>query len=137
MRNNRIYTKSFLAGLAFPAIFIPIIYSIFYLLQHSIIYNASIILTAMQLPLIFAISNIILIWQQKGNIKRITNKLYYIAGAILGIFMSLHGIFILELPTKIFAISGNWKFIFLIIIPIIYALIFRFIVKQFNAIIIS
>jgi len=61
----------------------------------------------------------------------INNRLWT-TGAILGFLVALIGIFVFRLPTIIFGFTGIIQYLPIILLPIIYGAIFRYIVKWLN-----
>ena len=124
--------KAFIAGLAFPAAAVPILYSIFYFADLGEIRNIPFQFFPLYLPIIFGLWNMIdHLIGKRCPIKNRNLHLWF-NGILLGFILALVGVFIVHLPTLLFGLTGGWEYSPLIIIPILYGLIWRYIIKFLN-----
>lgn len=123
----RKFTTQFVSGMAFPAIFMPLAYTMLYTIRGETLTEASMQFLAMYVPLSFGLTNSICI-----SFSSASNMMLAIFGAVLGLIIASLGIFVLDIPAIVFNIKSNFEYFPLIIHPILFALIFRYIVKWFN-----
>jgi len=124
--------KAFLAGLAFPSVFLPFAYSILYIILPNNVPTHPIQFVPLYIPILFGITNMIYVGVgDHCPVPGINNRLWT-TGAILGFLVALIGIFVFRLPTIIFGFTGIIQYLPIILLPIIYGAIFRYIVKWLN-----
>ncbi len=124
--------KSFIAGLAFPAFFLPFFYTFMYFVVGQPIQENPLQFIPLYLPLLFAITNVIYIWiGDRCPIKGINARLW-VTGAILGFIVAIIGVFMINIPTLVFGFTGSLRYLPIILMPIIYGAIFRYIIKWLN-----
>jgi hypothetical protein len=116
--------KAFLSGMAFPATILPFLYS-------GIIgfICAKIQSFPMFIPIVFGLWNIL---RTKLPKKYQTN--YWLVGGSLGLIASLFGVFVLDIPGVFFGLVSEWRYMPIILIPILYGAIFRYLVKWLDKI---
>ena len=125
--------KAFIAGLAFPATLLPIVYLILYLSGHSEVRSQPLQFMPLFIPIVFGLWNIIYFAiGEKCPVKNKSMRLW-IWGALLGLLVALIGVFIIGLPKLLFGFTGSMQYLPLIVVPIIYGLIWRYIVSVLNS----
>lgn len=131
------YLKAFISGLAFPAVFLPFIYSLLYTSGNVALRQYPLHLIPLFIPIIFGFWNIIYFWL--GNSYPIKNKNTRILfhGALLGLILAFIGVFKIGLPALLFSLTGTIQYLPLIVAPILYALIWRYIVNPLNNILVK
>ena len=98
--------KAFLAGLAFPSVFLPFAYSILYIILPNNVPTHPIQFVPLYIPILFGITNMIYVGVgDHCPVPGINNRLWT-TGAILGFLVALIGIFVFRLPTIIFGFTG-------------------------------
>lgn len=120
--------KGFVAGLAFPAIVLPLVYSIFVLRAPDLLpILIPIYFYPMFIPLFFGLANVIFLRYSKKFGKKHENMGLIITGLLLGLIVTWLKIstFLLFL----FSVKEEHSYI---ILPVVYALVFRFIIKRIN-----
>ena len=121
-----IYLRAFLSGILFPTIFLPIVLTINVLFGRREIVD---LLCIHYLPLIWGLWNVFYFAYLRSY-----NLSISAAGAILGFILALVGVFIIGIP-QIIGLAGNWTYLPLIAVPLIYALIWRYLVEPVNHIV--
>ncbi len=121
-----IYLRAFLSGILFPTIFLPIVLTINVLFGRREIVD---LLCIHYLPLIWGLWNVFYFAYLRSYNLSIST-----AGAILGFILALVGVFIIGIP-QIIGLAGNWTYLPLIAVPLIYALIWRYLVEPVNHIV--
>lgn len=125
------FIKIMLAGMGFPSFVLPLIYTALYSYDPSLIQANPLQFIPMYIPLLFGITNIIYIKMGSSHIKNANHRLW-IVGACLGFIVAIVGVFILKLPALVFGLSHGLQYLPLIFLPILYGLLFRYIVKALN-----
>lgn len=126
------FVKAFLAGIAFPAVFLPIAYTILFFLEPHSMRMHPLQFIPMYIPIVFGITNALYIRMSTGSPAQNTNIGLWVTGAALGFIISVIGVFILHVPTLIFGVMPHIEYLPIIVLPIIYGAIFRFIIKWLN-----
>lgn len=124
--------KAFIAGMAFPATALPFAYAILYKYGPETIQSQPFQFLPLFLPIVFGVYNILYIDVTKKATEQNKNKALWIMGAGLGLAVAMISVFFIQLPMLLFGIENAQKFIPLITVPIIYSLIWRYIVKYCN-----
>jgi len=125
--------KAFVAGMAFPALFLPLAYTILFFVEPYSLHQHPLQFIPMYLPLVWGIANTVYIKlhddnQNKGNV----NSGLWVTGAILGFLVAVLGVFVIHIPTMIFGEMHGFEFAPLVVLPLVYGLLFRYIVKWLN-----
>lgn len=128
------FIRAFVAGMLFPAVFLPFAYTVLYFLELHTLPREPLQFIPMYIPLLFGITNLLYIRMSDGVPVQNANIGLWVSGAILGFFVAVFGVFVLHLPTIVFGFNNGMAMLPLIILPIIYGAIFRFIVKWLNKI---
>lgn len=124
--------KTFMAGLTFPATVLPFIYTALYLCERSSVHQAPLQFMPLFIPIVFGVWNVICITGAKCCPCNNPSIRAFADGAILGIIVSLVGVFVLDLPALLFGWEDNLRYLPLLLVPIIYGLTWRFIVYPLN-----
>lgn len=123
--NNSI--KAFVAGSFFPSLFLPLAYTVIYFIKENELRQSAIQFVPMYLPLMFGGANFIAYFMGARS------KLHYwLTGILLGIVVSFTGVFLFDIPEIVFGLHYGYEYLPLILLPILYGAIFRFIVKWMN-----
>ena len=120
--------KPLLAGIALPAVMLPFICLLFYIAKNE---YSVFFLIAPIIPLIWGIWNILFV--NFENISPIIDREIniWLWGSLLGlILVSLMTLF--GLPKELFNIDGFMKYGIFIIVPTVYGIVWRYVVKYFN-----
>ena len=132
MEKEKLYIKIFIAGLAFPAAVLPFVYSLLILSGHSAGEMFPLQFIPHFLPIIFGLWNMLYFAiGEKCPIKKKSTRLW-VWGALLGFIAALCGVFMIGLPELLFGLTGALQYLPLIIIPILYGFIWRYIVSAIN-----
>lgn len=124
--------KAFIAGMALPAFVIPIVYAfMFFQVRNPIARNALLFLP-MFLPLAWGLANTLFVKLHNEAAGKNANNGLTITGACLGFLIAVFGVFIVRVPAVVFGKTDAWQYAPLIIVPIIYAILFRYVVKYLN-----
>lgn len=122
------YLRAFIAGLVLPSILIPIILCIASHLGHKEVLLIPAIHT---IPIAWGIWNILYFAVGQKALPFELNTRLLITGAVLGLLIAIAGIFILHIPTALGLVTP-WTYLPLIVGPILYALLWRYVVKPLN-----
>jgi len=129
------YLKAFIAGLAFPATLLPFIYLILYSAGHQAIHTQPLQFIPLFIPLVFGLWNVgYFLVGNKCSIQQ-RNPRLWVTGISLGLLVGLVGIFMLHLPKLLFGFTGVLFYLPIIIVPIIYGIIWRYIVHSLNTVV--
>ncbi len=126
------FVKAFVAGMVFPGIFLPLAYTLLYVMDTRPIPTRTLEFVPMYLPIIWGFANAIFMHLHEGSSVKRLNAGLWVTGACLGFLVAVCGVFILNLPTIVFGELNGLEFVPLIILPVIYGAVFRYIVKWFN-----
>jgi hypothetical protein len=122
------YVKMFIAGIAFPTVLLPFIMLFAWSLGYSEILTIPFIHF---IPLIWGIWNILyFVFFAKVLPGSFPVKLL-LTGGILGLLIALYGVFGLHLP-ELLDMPYSMDYLPLVIAPVLYALIWLFIVSPIN-----
>lgn len=124
--------KAFLAGVGFPAIFLPIAYTFLFFLEYPSMRIHSLQFVPMYIPIVFGIANMLLISLSEGVPTKNLNIGYWITGGCLGFLVAVLGVFVLHVPTMVFGDVHGLQYLPLFALPVIYGIIFRVVVKWLN-----
>lgn len=121
--------KAFVAGTVVPTIILPV--AVFVLLRTG---NESLLQVPLLhfLPLIWGLWNAFYLAVLRNFLPKDENTQIAIAGAILGLLVALWGVFVSQIPGKLHL--DHLKWLPLIGASIVYAVVWRFIVKPLNRI---
>jgi len=124
--------KTFLAGMAFPAIFLPFVYTYFFLQGNPVTTQAPMALAAHFAPLFMGLWNIIAISLRPYIHIKNTLASCTASGIVLGIITGTLGAFVYPVFGVLFGFEGILLYSPLIFYPVFFALIFRYIVHPLN-----
>ncbi len=120
--------RALVAGMVFPALFLPIAYSLVFIISpHTFVLLRSLQFVPMYIPILFGVGNIIYVFFSKNKSPKKNNQLLLFVGFCLGLIVAL-----LNIPTFIFGVVLNQQTTAMIVLPILYALVFRYIIKWVN-----
>jgi len=125
------FVKSFIAGMVFPGIFLPLAYTIFYFVRPVPFHENPLQFIPMYIPLLFGIANVISASFAK---PQVANGRLWLTGILLGLIVSIVGVFALNIPALVFGFSDGLKYAPIIFLPIIYGIIFRYFVKWLESV---
>lgn len=124
--------KAFLAGLGFPAVFLPLAYTVLFTLEPHAVRMHPLQFIPMYIPIVFGLANILYIRMSAGTPAHSVNTGLWVTGVVLGFLVAVLGVFVLHVPTLIFGVRTTVEYLPLIVLPIVYGIIFRYIVKWLN-----
>jgi len=126
------YLEAFVVGLAFPATLLSIVYTFAYLLDFPPVLNYPLQFIPLWVPWVFGAWNMFNLYLKNMiPIKQRTNR-YWFLGILLGFFVAIFGITILELPVILFQLTGTGQLFPLIFVPLVYGLIWRYVILPLN-----
>lgn len=124
--------KGLLAGMGFPALFLPIAYTVLYWFETQTLREYPLQFVPLYIPLIFGLTNLVYL-SIRDKCPALDRKWQlWIVGGCLGFLVALIGVFGLHIPELVLGLSHGFKYLPLIGVPIIYGLIFRYIVNWLN-----
>lgn len=129
------FIRAFVAGMLFPAVFLPIAYTFMYIFKIHNLHTQVLQFVPMYIPILFGLTNVLYVQRVIGESTRHANKKLWLTGIVFGLIIAAFGVYVLHLPTVIFGFTNAIQYAPLIIIPIFYGAIFRFIIKWLNKII--
>lgn len=126
------YLKAFIAGLALPAALLPVVIFVISLLGKI---NILEIVPIYVIPWIWGVWNVLYFTiGEKCPIKK-PNLRLWITGATLGFLLALVVVFGFKAPALLFGLTGYCQYLPLIAIPLVYSILWRFIVKHLNSLV--
>lgn len=126
------FSKALIAGLAFPACLLPFVYTFLYFVTGKPVQELPLQFIPLYLPIIFGFTNVIYIWiGERFPITSINLRLW-VTGASLGLIIAIIGVFVIHISTLVFGFTHGFQYLPIILIPIIYGAIFRYIIKWLN-----
>jgi len=128
------FIKAFIAGMAFPAVFLPLAYTCLFFIEHTALRMHSLQFIPMYIPIVFGITNVLFMHISEGLPTKHANKALWAMGGGLGFVVAVLGVFFIQVPTLVFGtlMSNDLAYLPLIILPIVYGAIFRYIIKWLN-----
>jgi len=128
------FLKAFIAGMAFPSVFLPLAYTLLFFVEQSTLRAHTLQFIPMYIPLVFGITNVLYMHLSEGLPAKHANTALWAMGACLGFVVAVLGVFFIHVPTLVFGslLDNDLAYLPLIILPIIYGAIFRFIIKWLN-----
>ena len=124
--------KSFLAGLAFPAMVLPFLYFFLYFGNVGEIHNAPLQFIPLFVPLLFGAVNIFYVKINEQYSGATEDRRLWWTGIMMGLGVAVLGVFVLDLPILLFRLSGWWQYVPLVFAPLLYGLIWRYVIKSLN-----
>lgn len=127
------FVRAFIAGMALPAVVLPIAYTILYFNVRSPITTHTLQFIPMFLPLAWGLANAIYAKMLEESSPKKANGGLVVTGACLGFLVAVFGVFVIHAPTAVFGEKVfNYQYLPLIVLPIVYAILWRYIVKWLN-----
>lgn len=121
--------KAFIAGIVVPSIILPIILTILLLLGRKDLLSIPFLHF---IPIIWGFWNMFYFaFLKYALIDRTQNQRLFMSGAILGLLIALFGTFFFDIPERI-GLIGWFKYLPILLAPILYGIFFRFLVKDLN-----
>jgi len=122
------FVRAFVAGIALPATILPIGLCLFSAMGNDKLLTVPVIHS---IPLFWGIWNVLYFAFFKNFLPRHLDTRLLITGAVLGLLVALYGVFGLHLP-KLLGAPENFYYLPLLLVLILYAILWRFIVKPLN-----
>jgi uncharacterized membrane protein len=122
------WLKSFIAGIIVPTIILPICTLIFLYIGKKEILTIPFLHF---IPIIWGFWNMFYFAFLKNVLSDNQNTRLYTTGAILGFLVAIYGVFWFDVPTLI-GLPEQIRYLPIIVAPIVYALLWRFLVKDLN-----
>lgn len=126
------HSRAFIAGLAFPAVLLPVVYLILNQTGLMVAISLPLQFQPLFLPIIFGFWNVLYFAIGRRHPVKAKNSRLWVTGIILGLIVASFVVFVSDLPELIFGITGGSNYLPFIIVPIIYGLIWRYIVNSIN-----
>lgn len=126
------FVKAFLAGVGFPAVFLPLAYTMLFFMEYPSMKIHSLQFVPMYIPIVFGLANMLFVRLSDGTPAKNLDAGLWTTGACLGFIVAVIGVFVLHVPTMIFGDMHGFQYLPLIALPIIYGVIFRYVVKWLN-----
>ena len=122
------HLRAFIAGIAFPSVILPIFlcFAVFFQREELL----SVVFVHI-IPLIWGVWNVLYFAVCKEKLPGDENTKLLITGATLGVVVALIGVFCVGIPS-IIGLTGNAEYLPLIGVPIVYALLWKFVVNPLN-----
>lgn len=132
--NTKKLVKAFIAGLTLPAIVLPIMYTLLYFNVRNVFTQHALQFIPMFLPLAWGAANLVFVYLHKETSTKGANGGLVVTGACLGFLVAVFGVFIAHVPAMLFG-KGHLQYLPLLIVPVVYAVLFRYVVKWLNKLI--
>lgn len=129
------FVKAFIAGMALPAVFLPLAYTVLFWSEPQPLKAHPVQFLALYLPLVWGLANVVYVKLSEDSSAKNVNSGMWVTGACLGFIVAVLGVFMLHIPTMIFGEMHGFQFAPLIILPIVYGALFRYVVKWLNKVI--
>lgn len=127
--------KAMMSGMWFPGFFLPIAYSCMYYFHQEALQANPIQFAPLWIPVAFGVMNIFASACCKGcQACQCASRMWF-AGILLGLAVAHVGIQYLNIPGVVLHLEGNYQYAPYVVLPIIYGIIFRYIVNWSNRII--
>ncbi|MBI4024682.1 MAG: hypothetical protein HY360_06845 [Verrucomicrobia bacterium] len=128
------HLKAFIGGLSVPAAFAPVCLSLAYAFGLRPFAEPSLAFSILWAPVIWGLWNV-LAFKTCGCCPLRGRKSRWLAvGAALGLLLALIGVFVIRIPVILFGFSGWMEYPPLIVVPLIYAILWRYIVHPLNVV---
>ncbi len=121
---------AFVVGSSFPVVLWPFLYHGLPFLYNGLS-ESGFLGTALGFPIVMGLLNVLFLAIQRG-LPFSENMNYWLYGAVQGFLFSLYGNFVLHLPTEHFLFEGTVQYITIPFATIVYALIWRYIIRNLN-----
>ncbi len=130
--NNKKLVKAFIAGMVLPAFLLPILYTLLYFNVRNVVTQHALQFIPMFLPLAWGLANTLFIHLHKDTSTRGMNTGLIVTGVCLGFLVAVFGVFIAHVPTMLLGKGTHLQYLPLLVVPVLYALLFRYVVKWLN-----
>jgi len=124
--------KTFMAGMIFPAIFLPFVYTFFFLKGSPEVTQTPMALAAQFAPLLMGLWNVIAVSVKSPIDFKDTKMMCTASGMVLGIIAGIIGTFVYPVFELLLGFEGILKYTPLIFYPVFFALIFKYVVHPLN-----
>lgn len=125
------HLRAFIAGIALPSVLVPFfLYLAIYLGKPQVLDVPFLHV----LPLVWGIWNILYFAFFRNFIPASVDVRLLVTGAVLGLLVAFCGIFWLHVP-DLLGLAGSYRYIPLIVGPVVYAVLWRYIVKPLNVLV--
>jgi hypothetical protein len=122
------YIKAFIAGMILPSLILPFgLLAMLMIGKNEILGMPSI----HAIPLVWGAWNVLYFAFLRKLLPENLDLRLFITGALLGLLVAIYGVFVLKLPS-IIGLPGNVYYGPLFALPILYGILWRFIVKPLN-----
>lgn len=125
------FLKAFIAGLVVPAVILPLQLFLSYTFGDASLLSQPVLLL---LPIAWGLWNVLYFSVFKFILPFGVNEKLILTGFLLGLLLAIYGVFVLDLP-RLVGIPSYLHFLPLIVAPILYALIWRYVVKFLNEVV--
>lgn len=125
------HLRAFISGIAFPSVILPIFLCLAVSFQKEELLN---IIFIHVIPLIWGLWNVFYFVLLREIFPGKESTKLLLTGATLGVVIAIIGIFWAGIPS-IIGLTGNARYLPLFGVPIVYAILWRFIVKPLNDIV--
>jgi hypothetical protein len=132
--STKVLCKAFLVGSAVPVFLVPLIgyWSFAMLANPETSYSLAMI--PIGYPILIGFLNVcFMLFRESIPLKKESHK-YIIFGLVIGFILSLIGKFTVDFPSMELETPEKLQFLVHIFAPIIYALVFRYVIKPLNEI---
>ncbi len=122
---------AFVAGSAYPVVIVPFAYlGVAYHIhpEPELAYG----LVPLFLPAVFGLANVAFVrWGRRlpGGSR---GARLWVAGMIFGLGLTLYGTFVEDVPGRLFQWQGPWRYATLILAPLLYGLVWRYVIGGLN-----
>lgn len=131
--SSRHSLKAFILGSSYFVLLTPFTYlGVSY--HFNPVEGFSIEFVSIALPILFGLINVLYFHVKDFYPVKSLNARYWLTGLVYGLLLSSYGIFVEDLPATLFAyiIPPSLEYSPLLIAPILYGCVWRFIVKNLN-----
>lgn len=125
------FLKAFIAGLVLPAVLLPLQLYAWYAMGNTALLSQPILLL---LPIVWGLWNVVYFAVLKYILPFGVNERLIITGFLLGLLLAIYGVFVLDLPALV-GIPNYLRYLPLVLAPIIYAVVWKYIVKFLNEVV--
>ena len=122
------YLKAFIAGITLPSVLVPIFLCIAHWMGKTQVLTVPFLHL---IPVLWVVWNVIYFAGLKEVLPKDRNINLLLIGGILGLLIAAYGVFWLKIPLLL-GLSPSFFYLPLILAPILYALLWRYIVAPLN-----
>lgn len=128
------HIKAFCSGLAVPATIMSVVYTSAFLLRFPPFFEYPLQFLPIWIPLLFGLWNVFNVHVGKGFPVKEKRLRYWTLGILLGFFVAIFGIVVVKLPVILFGLTGMYQLLPLLIVPVVYGLLWRYLIMPLNKI---